>query len=73
LGTLLMQINGTQLATVFPQKLLEPQDNARKPVTIDVKANLEFDVESSGSYPVKIVPPSDAEIRVNDQQQAQFQ
>ena len=69
-----MQINGGQFATALYPKSLELQDNARKPVTIDVKANLELNDESSNSnsYPVKIVPPSQESIRVNDQQQAQF-
>lgn len=67
-----MQINGAQLASVYPQKLLQLQDNTRKPVTIDVKASIEFDATSSDFYPVKVMPPSQASIRVNDQQQAQF-
>ncbi len=67
-----MQINGAQLATVFPPKLLELQDNVRKPVIIDVKPSLELDAASFSSYPVKIEPPSQASIMFNDQQQAKF-
>jgi hypothetical protein len=67
-----MQINGGQFATAFSPKSLELQDNARKPVTIDVQAILERDAASTSSYPVKIVPPSQASIMVSDQQQAQF-
>ncbi|HEC60379.1 hypothetical protein LCGC14_0897160 [marine sediment metagenome] len=69
-----MQINSGQFASVFPQKLLEPQDNARKPVTIDVKANVEFDGISTADSSTKIAAfrTSDAAIRVNEQQQAQF-
>jgi len=67
-----MQINGGQLSSVFSPKLLELQDNARKPVTIDLKAILEIDDQSTTLYPAKIVPPSQASIMVNDQQQARF-
>jgi hypothetical protein len=67
-----MQINGGQFATALYPKSLELQDNARKQVTIDVKASLELNDTSTSSYPVKIVPPSRASIMVNEQQQAQF-
>lgn len=67
-----MQINGGQLTSIFPAKLLEPQDNARKPVTIDVKASVEFESAFNDSYPAKIVPPNQAAITFNDQQQGQF-
>lgn len=67
-----MQINGGQFAINLSPKLLELQEHARKPVTIDVKASLEIDDSSTRSYPVRIVPPSQASIMVNDQQQAQF-
>jgi hypothetical protein len=67
-----MQINGGQLATALSPKTLELQDNARKPVTIDSKARLELNDASTSSSPVKMVPPSQASIMVNDQQQAQF-
>lgn len=68
-----MQINSGQFATTLAPRSLELQDNARKPVTIDLKASLELDdATSTRSYPVKIVPPSQASIMVNDQQQARF-
>jgi len=67
-----MQINGDQFAKAVYPKSLELQDNARKPVTIDVKASLELNDASTTTYPVKIVPPSQASIMLNDQQQAQF-
>tara|TARA_R110002050_G_scaffold9504_2_gene33469 strand:+ start:45498 stop:45872 length:375 start_codon:yes stop_codon:yes gene_type:complete len=67
-----MQINGAQLATVFPSKLLEPQDNTRKPVIIDVQATVELDTSSTNRYPVKGVPPNQSSLIVHEQQQAQF-
>jgi hypothetical protein len=67
-----MQIYGGQFATALSPKTLELHDNARKPVTIDLKASLELNDTSTSSSPVKIVPPSQASIMVNDQQQAQF-
>jgi len=67
-----MQINGAQLASVFSPKLLELQDNTRKPVTIDLKATLEVYDQSTTPYLIKIMPLNQASIMVNDQQQAQF-
>jgi hypothetical protein len=68
-----MQINGAQLATVFSPKLLALQNDARKPVTIDVKANVEFDAASTGSSPATFAPSiSQSSILLNEQQQARF-
>lgn len=67
-----MQINSAHLASIYPPKLLELQDNTRKPVTIDVKASVEFDADLNSPSSTKIVPPNQAAIRVNDQQQAQL-
>lgn len=67
-----MQINSAHLAAIFPQRLSESQENARKPVTIDVEASVEFDAELNRSSPSKSVPSTQASISVNEQQQAQF-
>lgn len=69
-----MQINGAQLATAFSPKSLVLQDNARKPVTIDIKASLEVNDEPNRSDPTsaKIVQSNQAPIMVNEQQQARF-
>lgn len=70
-----MQIHGAQLATAFSLRSSVLQDDARKPVTIDVKASLELNDEANNSSlasATKIVSPSQASIMVNDQQQARF-
>lgn len=69
-----MQINGAQLATAFSPKSSVLQDNARKPVTIDVKPSLELDNEQNNSTSslTQIEAPSQASIMAKDRLQARL-
>jgi hypothetical protein len=69
-----MQINGGQLATAFSPKSTTLEDRIRTPVTIDIKPGLELNDKPNNTAlaSAKTVPPSQASIRLNDQQQAGF-
>lgn len=69
-----MQINGGQLATAFSPKSTTLQDNARKSVTIEIKPSFDINDKpnTTALTSAKIVPPSQASLRLNDQRQAGF-
>jgi len=67
-----MQINGAHLATVFAPKPVELQEQTRQPVTIDAVASFKLGDEPSPQTKVDVQQSAQAEISVNDSQQARF-
>jgi len=66
-----MQINGAHLATVFAPKPVALQEQTRQPVTIDAVASFKLGDEPSPQAKVD-AQSAQAEISVNDSQQARF-